>query len=167
VSTAGDTEGQAHHVHIRPRDGMLAVIAVYKFVKAVVLIAAGVGALKMLNPAVEESVRQWVNALALSHGRPFLLHLLSNVSGLSDRRLQTLGVVAFAYAALFLVEGVGLWMAQRWAEYLTVFATASLVPLEIYEIQHRASTTKVVALIANVAMVAYLVYRLWRDRRHR
>lgn len=144
---------------------MLAVIAVYKFVKAVLLIAAGIGALKMLNPDVEERVRQWLTALSLAHGRPFLLHMLSNVSGLSDRRLQALGVVAFAYAALFLTEGIGLWLAQRWAEYLTVIATASLVPVEVYEIAHGASPVKIVALLLNLLMVAYLVYRLWHDRR--
>ena len=104
-------------------------------------------------------------ATDFAHGRDFLLHMLSRLSGLSDRRLQTLGVVAFLYAGLFLVEGVGLWMAQRWAEYLTVIATASFVPIEMYEIMHGATKVKVVALIANLAMVAYLVYRIWHDRR--
>ena len=158
------SHGDTHHHDLRPRDRMLGIIAVFKLVKAILFIGAGVGAFKLLNPVVEERLRQWLLALSFAYGRPFLLHLLSRVSGMSDRRLGALGIVAFAYAALFLTEGIGLWLAQRWAEYLTVIATASLVPVELYEITHGPSTIKIAALITNLAMVAYLVYRLWHDR---
>jgi len=143
---------------------MLGIIAAFKLVKAILLIAAGVGALKLLNPTVEERLRQWLLALSFAYGRPFLLHVLARVSGLSDKRLGALGILAFAYSALFFTEGVGLWLAQRWAEYLTVIATASLVPIELYGVVHGASTIKIAALFTNLAMVAYLVYRLWHDR---
>ena len=154
----------AHHHDLRPRDRMLGLIAAFKLVKAILFIGAGVGAFKLLNPVVEERLRQWLLAMSFAYGRPFLLHLLARVSGMSDRRLGALGIVAFAYASLFLTEGIGLWLAQRWAEYLTVIATASLVPVEVYEITHGPSTMKIAALITNLAMVAYLVYRLWHDR---
>lgn len=144
---------------------MLGIIAAFKFVKAALFIAGGVGALRMLDPAVEERVRQWLLALSLAHGWPIILGLLSKLSGLSGHRLQALGAVAFAYALLFLIEGTGLWLAQRWAEYLTVIATASFLPVELYELHRGMSTVKFVALLANVAMVAYLIYRLWHDRR--
>jgi uncharacterized membrane protein (DUF2068 family) len=143
---------------------MLGIIAAFKLVKAILFIAAGVGALKLLNPAVEERLRQWLLALSFAYGRPFLLHVLARVSGLSDKRLGALGIVAFAYSALFLTEGIGLWLAQRWAEYLTVIATASLVPVELYGVARGASTIRIAALFTNLAMVAYLVYRLWHDR---
>lgn len=146
---------------------MLGIIAAFKLVKAALFIAGGVGLLRMLNPEVEERVRQWLLALSLAHGWPIILRLLSKLSGLSGHRLQALGAVAFAYAALFLVEGIGLWLAQRWAEYLTVIATASFLPVEIYELYRGMSRVKFVALLANIAMVAYLVYRLWHDRRTR
>lgn len=146
---------------------MLGIIAAFKLVKAALFIAGGVGLLRMLNPAVEERVRQWLLALSLAHGWPIILRLLSKLSGLSGHRLQALGAVAFAYAALFLVEGIGLWLAQRWAEYLTVIATASFLPVEIYELYRGMSPVKFVALLANITMVAYLVYRLWHDRRTR
>ena len=146
---------------------MLGLIAAFKLVKAALFIAGGVGVLRMLNPAVEERVRQWLLALSLAHGWPIILRLLSKMSGLSGHRLQALGAVAFAYAALFLVEGIGLWLAQRWAEYLTVVATASFLPIEIYELHRGMSPVKFVALLANIAMVGYLIYRLWHDRRTR
>ena len=36
------------------------------------------------------------------------------------------------YAELFLTEGIGLWLEQRWAEWLTVIITSALIPIEIY-----------------------------------
>jgi hypothetical protein len=43
---------------------------------------------------------------------------------------------------LEIVEGVGLWLRKRWAEWLTVIATSLLVPFEIYELIHRPSPLK-------------------------
>ena len=76
----------------------------------------------------------------------------------SPRRLITLGLVVTAYAALEATEMVGLWFNKRWAEYLTLVATAALVPLEIYEISLKVSVFKVVTLAINVAIVVYLLY---------
>ena len=52
---------------------------------------------------------------------------------------------------------VGLWLAKRWAEYLTFIATTALVPYEIYEITKSISTFKVLTFIINVAIVVYLL----------
>ena len=37
---------------------------------------------------------------------------------------------------LLLVEGIGLWYRQVWAEWLTVIASASLIPFEIKQVRH-------------------------------
>jgi uncharacterized membrane protein (DUF2068 family) len=39
--------------------------------------------------------------------------------------VHLLAGAAFAYAALFITEGTGLWLPKRWAEYLNIIATAS------------------------------------------
>jgi uncharacterized membrane protein (DUF2068 family) len=66
-----------------------------------------------------------------------------------------LGLVA--YGVLEGVEAVGLWLARRWAEYLTVVATAAFLPLEVYEMFERATPTKIGAFVLNVAVVVYLI----------
>jgi uncharacterized membrane protein (DUF2068 family) len=66
--------------------------------------------------------------------------------------------VLLAYAAIEGIEAVGLWYQRRWAEYLTFIVTASLLPLEVYELVHRLSPLKILAFIINVAVVAYLLY---------
>jgi len=62
-----------------------------------------------------------------------------------------------AYAALEASEMVGLWMSKRWAEYLTLVATAVLIPIEIYELSIGVSVFKVLTLIINVAILVYLL----------
>ncbi|WP_055588134.1 DUF2127 domain-containing protein [Peterkaempfera griseoplana] len=76
-----------------------------------------------------------------------------------DYEHSTLTVVAVAllvYALIETVEGVGLWMARRWAEYLTVIATAAFLPLEIYELTEKVSWLKVATLVINVLAVLWI-----------
>lgn len=52
---------------------------------------------------------------------------------------------------------MGLWYAKRWAEYLTVVATAAFLPLEIYELTERISWLKIATLLLNVLAVLYIL----------
>jgi hypothetical protein len=61
---------------------------------------------------------------------------------------------------LFAIEGIGLWMRKRWAEWLTVIITASLIPVEIYEFALRPNPGKAAVVIANAAIVAYLIWHV-------
>ena len=66
-------------------------------------------------------------------------------------------LITLTYAAVFAVEGIGLWMQRRWAEWLTVIITASLIPLELWELIHRPSLGAALVLLANCLIVGYLV----------
>jgi uncharacterized membrane protein (DUF2068 family) len=61
---------------------------------------------------------------------------------------------------LYMIEGIGLWHQSRWAEYLTIVATSLLIPLEIYEVTRRVTIPRIGALVVNVVVVIYLIYRL-------
>ena len=93
-----------------------------------------------------------------SHSSHGFLHSLDNLFTTSSSHLHRLGAVLLVYAVVEGIEAVGLWYLKRWAEYLTFLVTASLLPLEVYEIVHRASPLKIIAFIVNVAVVVYLVY---------
>jgi uncharacterized membrane protein (DUF2068 family) len=58
-----------------------------------------------------------------------------------------------------------LWGAKLWAEYLTIIATASFIPVEVYEIISRISAPKLVTLVLNIVIVVHLVAQV-RRRRH-
>ncbi len=85
-------------------------------------------------------------------------HWLRKIVGLRSGELHVLMAGAAAYAVMEGVEAWGLWHEKLWAEYLTVVATAALIPLEVYEIVHRVSPFKIFALIVNVAIVIWIVW---------
>jgi uncharacterized membrane protein (DUF2068 family) len=82
---------------------------------------------------------------------------LDKVVSLRPGTLEIAGAVVTAYALLEAIEMVGLWYAQRWAEYLTFIATTVLLPLEVYELTTRITALKVLALVVNVVIVVYLL----------
>lgn len=63
-----------------------------------------------------------------------------------------------AYAVVEAVEGVGLWLLQRWGEYFAFVATGMFLPLEVYELTHRVSPLKLGTFLLNLALVLYLVW---------
>jgi uncharacterized membrane protein (DUF2068 family) len=83
---------------------------------------------------------------------------LNKLFSLRSSTLHLVGLGVIGYAVLEGVEALGLWWQKRWAEYLTLIATALFLPLEVYEIVHKGSPLKVGALIVNLAVVLYLLF---------
>ena len=140
----------------------LRLIAAFKLLKGLALLALGIGALNLLHKDVEAIVVHWINIFQVDPNAHYVRLLLAKLSFLDDQRLKELSVGTFIYSAVFLTEGLGLAFGKRWAEYLTIATTASLLPLEIYELAKHASIGKVLALVINLAVVAYLVLELRR-----
>jgi uncharacterized membrane protein (DUF2068 family) len=86
-----------------------------------------------------------------------LIGELNKLFSLRSSTLHVVGAGVIGYAVLEGIEAVGLWFQKRWAEYLTLIATALFLPLEVYEIAHKPTPTKIVALIINIAVVLYLL----------
>jgi uncharacterized membrane protein (DUF2068 family) len=91
---------------------------------------------------------------------------LERFSILDARKLKELSLGTFFYSALLLTEGTGLLFGKRWAEYFTIIATSSFIPLEVYELAKRVSAPRLALLLINVAVVVYLVVELWRSRKN-
>jgi uncharacterized membrane protein (DUF2068 family) len=87
-----------------------------------------------------------------------MLGELTKAFSTSQSTLWLTGAVVAAYAVLEGVEAVGLWLAKRWAEYLTFVATTVLLVPELYELAHGVGALKVVALVINLAVVVYLLF---------
>lgn len=140
----------------------LRVIGAFKLLKALALMALGVGALKLLHKDVAAIAEHWINMFQVDPHGHFIDLLLAKLSHVDDRRLKELSIGTFIYAAIFLVEGMGLAMQKRWAEYFTMITTSSLLPIEIYELVRRVSFGRCLALVVNLAVVGYLVFELRR-----
>jgi uncharacterized membrane protein (DUF2068 family) len=143
---------------------LIRLIAVFKLFKAGLLIALGIGAFRLLHKDVAEVVEHWIRAFRLDPGNHFIDAVVAKASLLSPSLIKKLGVGSLIYAGLFLTEGVGLWMLKRWAEWLTVIITSSLLPIEIYEIHRNPTPAKFTALAINLAIVAYLIYHVRATR---
>ena len=83
---------------------------------------------------------------------------LQKAANLTPDKITSIGIGSFIYAALFLTEGIGLWLKKRWAEYFTVILTATLLPVEIYELIRHPSVARVFILLLNVPIVAFLIH---------
>jgi uncharacterized membrane protein (DUF2068 family) len=141
-------------------DRLLRLIAVFKFLKAGLLIALGVGLFKVIHKDVGGVLEHWCEALRLDPGSHFVNLAVEKAAHVSPEQVRKLGLGSFLYAGLFLTEGTGLWLRKRWGEWLTVIITSSLVPLEVYEICRHSSYLKLAVLVLNVAIVVYLIYHI-------
>jgi uncharacterized membrane protein (DUF2068 family) len=143
--------------------GMLIAIGLFKLVKAASLVAVGIGAIKLLHHDVAATVTSWIEFLRIDPDNRMIHEALAQIMTISPAELKTASVVTFLYAALLLTEGVGLLLRKRWGEYLTIVATSGLIPLELYEISRRVTTTRVGVLVINIIIVAYLIWEVRRS----
>ncbi len=144
----------------QPRINVLRTIAVYKLLKVLLLLAVAYGEVRLSDASLAAKLLTWASERPQGLEHYAVVWLLQWFSGLSASRLHALRIVTFAYAAIFATEGVGLWMQKRWAEWMTTVITASLIPLEVWELVFRPNLGKAVVLVANIAIVIYLVWHV-------
>jgi uncharacterized membrane protein (DUF2068 family) len=138
--------------------GALFAIAVFKFIKGVVLLALAFGALSFLHKDLASHVELWLDQLRIDPDNEFVGALLSKLQLVHTKELKELSALGAGYAGLFLTEGTGLLFRKRWAEWLTIIATSSLMPIEVYELFKEFTAVRLLALLVNAAVVLYLIY---------
>ena len=138
------------------------LIAVFKFLKGLALLAVGIAVHMLANKDLVAEAQKWIDPFRVDPHNHFLNLLLEKLANIDPHKLRALSVGTFIYSALFLIEGVGLFLRKRWAEFLTVISTAGLIPLEIYELLHRPTAIRAVLLLVNLAVVAYLIFEIRR-----
>jgi uncharacterized membrane protein (DUF2068 family) len=150
------TEAPARH------DRLLPWIAAERAVRAVVLIA--VGAVLVTHPHANwaSEITRLAERLGLDPRGNWIKRLMDDVRKIKAHQDVVFGVIALAYGALESAESYGLWTRRRWGEWLTVVATSLLLIPEIWELAKSATLLKVGALLVNLAVVAYLLWRLRR-----
>ncbi len=146
----------------RQSSAILLAIAIFKLCKGVLLLAVGIGALKLLHRDVGEVVSHWVEILRVDPDNRFIHRLLIRALSVTPKQLEAASVGTFVYSGLLLTEGFGLLLRKRWAEYFTIISTAGLIPLEVYEVNRHLTAARIVVLLINVAIVIYLVARVRR-----
>jgi uncharacterized membrane protein (DUF2068 family) len=149
----------------RNRNKGLLAIALFKWFKGALLLVVAFGFLKFIHRDVGEAFEGLANKLRIDPGNRYLGAFLRKLTLLDDRKLEILSKLTFAYSALFLIEGTGLFFEKRWAEFLTIIATVSFIPLEVYELFKDPSLLKFFILSLNTAIVVFLIVTLRRQKR--
>ncbi len=150
----------------KSNSGLLRLIALFKFFKAVTLVLVGIAALRLIHGNAANALTHLVHTFGLNPGGRYVDEALGKLARMPPGKFKELGIGSFVYAALFFTEGTGLWLGKKWAEWFTAIITGSLIPLEVYEIVHHPTATKGIVLVLNIAIVIYLLFRI-RDERHK
>jgi uncharacterized membrane protein (DUF2068 family) len=144
----------------RPHQTGIAVIAVFKFVKGVLLLLVGLGLLKLMHAEIATLFSLLIETLHLNADSRIIHALVLKVDALQPHSVLVAGLVSLGYAGLLLLEGIGLWLERSWAAYLTVISTSLLLPFELYEVIEKVSVLRVGVLMLNLVIVLYLVRQL-------
>jgi uncharacterized membrane protein (DUF2068 family) len=143
--------------------GLLA-IGLFKLSKALFFIAVGIGALHLVHSNVGDVLLRVTSTLHLDPDWRFVKMLEDQADLLSGHKLRQVTLFTFLYAALSLVEGIGLMMEQTWAEYLTLTLTIGALPWDLTEVIKHPDAIHAGVVVINIAVLAYL---LWFIRWHR
>lgn len=140
-----------------PHRAGLRVIAAYEIIKTLCLLLVAIAAFHLEHQQNFERLVHWLEHLPLTGSSALRWRMVDALQAFGPDRFVAVGLVALGYAVLFGIEGVGLFMGKYWAEWFTVIATASLIPIELYETLRHFGWLKLAALVGNVAIVVYLV----------
>jgi uncharacterized membrane protein (DUF2068 family) len=141
------------------RDTLLKWIIAFKALKSALLAGLGVMLLVTRHRDPTELIVQAALMLHLPVTSHLMERALEFAANLTIRRREALAITAFGYAALLGTEGIGLHYRKPWARWFTIIATASLIPLEIYECIRELHLIRVLVLVINILVVIYLARR--------
>ena len=162
------TDSAAVRALLQPRRRVryLKLIALFKIAKGALLFLLGFSLLFLDARVIwMDKISDWADAeILLGHTKfvTFLLNKLQDV--LAGGQLRATGFLALFYCGVLLTEGIGVYLQMRWAEFLMIFATGALIPLEVRHLWHRPSVAAVLILLANCFIVWFLYRVLKRDK---
>ena len=126
------------------------------------MLLAGFSLLGLIHREPQRIAEELVRHFHLNPAHRFPRIFVDAITHTDPSTLVGLACGAFAYAALRLIEGIGLWREKRWAQWLGVASGATYLPIEVYEILHGITWPKLLLLVVNTLCVLYLVQTLRR-----
>jgi uncharacterized membrane protein (DUF2068 family) len=150
---------------VRRKDRLLPWIAAERAFRAVVLAVVGIALVTHPHTDWSGETIRFAHKLGLNPNSNWIRKIVEKIRHIRGSQYLLFGIAALSYAALEGTEAYGLWRRRRWGEWLTVIATSLLLIPEGWELSKGTSPLKVGALIVNLLIVAYLLWRLRREGR--
>ena len=150
---------------LTPRPRALVAIVIYKCFTFGLLTCVAIGL--FLTSKKYDSLFTFAEEYMMTGKREIIKTGLQQILSVSTTKMQLGAAVALVYAAVNGVEAVGLWYQKAWATILVVGIVGLTIPVEIYEIIHKASIVKFVVFAINLAMFVYLLRHALEERKKR
>lgn len=150
----------------RPSSGNKALhaIALFEGVKGIAAITASIGLLSLAHHDIRAMAYALIGHFHLDPEAHYPRMLLNDATWLTNTNLRQVVMLAWAYAAIRLLEGYGLWKDRAWAEWLASLSGAVYLPFELRHLVQHTTVINGMVLIGNVGVVAYVAIRLWRRK---
>jgi len=143
-------------------DRLLPWIAAERAFRAIVLLGVGIALVSNPHANWASDISHLAQHLGLDPKENWVQRIIEDVKKIHANQDLIFGLAAMGYGILEGVEAYGLFTRRRWGEWLTVVATSLLFIPEVWELTKSASVLKVGAVVLNVAVVVYLLWRLRR-----
>ena len=141
---------------MKKHEAFLKIIIIEKFALGIIAALLSFGVISFINKDMEVFANQIVDYFDLDMDNSYIEAVITRIGMIKNGTIIGVSIGMVSYASLNLAMGYGLHMRKRWAEWLTVIATALFIPFEIYEIIQEQTLIRIGILILNCAIVYYL-----------
>ncbi|MFM2302776.1 MAG: hypothetical protein RLZZ135_179 [Cyanobacteriota bacterium] len=148
---------------LKPRPPALIAIVIYKCFTVGLLVCVAIGL--FLTSKKYDDLYGLANEYMMTGKREIIKSALAEILTVSTTKMQLGAIVALIYAAVNGLEAIGLWHQKAWATILVVGIVGLTIPVEIYEIIHKASVIKFGVFAINIAMFVYLLRHALEERK--
>lgn len=141
---------------MKKSNGFLKFIVAYKAIFSIAELGISASFFHFIGKNLALEVTHLAVNLNLDMENRVVHSVIEQAGVMGEGTMMGITVFVFFLGVLNMIEAIGLYMRQRWAEWLTVFATGALIPLEAYEVYSHVTSLRVAILIINVLVVYYL-----------
>ena len=146
------------------KNSAVRLIALFEGVKGATAIIASLGLLSLVHHDIRHVAYALIGHFHLNPEANLPKTFLVAVDWLLNGHVTTVFLLAWAYAAIRLVEAYGLWRDLSWAEWLAALSGIIYLPIEAEHLVSHTNFINLAVLLANIVVIAYMVYRLQQRR---
>jgi uncharacterized membrane protein (DUF2068 family) len=160
---------------VKKRAPTLYAIIAIKLLKGALFVTLAVVAYTLSDNDLPAELKHLLQHLRLNPERRFWVDLAVQLGHLTQAKVLWAAAGTLIYSLFSLVEGIGLLFRVSWAGWMAIGESAFFIPIEIYELVHRAgpdqprsghTVTVLIILGLNVLIVWYLFQNRARLFRH-
>lgn len=142
-------------------------IAALEWVKGILVLAAACGLLSLRHTDLHAATDAFLIRHGINPERHYMRLFIEGVARATNHHVGEIALCGFAYAAVRLVEGYGLWRERAWAEWFAVVSAGLYLPLELTHFGRHPSLFSGAVILANMVIILYLASLLGQQRAER